>query len=132
MGSTNIAYYPEHGISLEMMAPHIVHNQSPAACLMNMTPFGAFFGKKPDLMMLSEFGKAMLVWVPDMEHRKLDARPIKCQLLSVDKVSKAWHVLDECVHKVHISCDCVFPADYTMLPNEDEDADCRLRRRGIH
>lgn len=51
-----------------------VCNQSPMAYLMNMTLFEAFLGKEPDLMMLSEFGKAMLVWVSDMEHRKLDAQ----------------------------------------------------------
>lgn len=96
-----------------------VWNQSPTACLINMMPYKAFLGVKPNLTICHELGKIAMVCIPKQEHGKLDVCAIPCCLLRVDSTSKAWWVWDRPTHKLYLSCDCIFPADYTTAPTEE-------------
>lgn len=66
-----------------------VWNQSPTTCLIDMTPYKAVFGIKPDLTMCCELGEAVLFRIPDQEHGKCDAQAIPCRFLRVNDALKA-------------------------------------------
>lgn len=78
-----------------------------------------FFWHKPDLTMCCELGEMVMVHIPEQEHRKLDACAVPCRLLGVDNTSKAWQVWNEHAHKICVSCECIFPADYSAAPTEE-------------
>lgn len=68
--------------------------------------------------MCHAFGKVVMMQVPDLEHGKLDAHAIQCGVLGIDNGAKAWQIWDTYAHKVHISCNRIFPSDYATATGD--------------
>ena len=68
-----------------------IKNQSPTKALgTGIMPYETFFGKKPDVSQLEEFGTKCWVTVPDQLRRKLDPKAEEHIFIGIAKHTKAW------------------------------------------
>ena len=66
-------------------------NRSPTRALKEpITPEEAFFGQKPDVSVIQEFGTNCWVLIPDEQRGKLDAKSAKRIFIGMADGSKAW------------------------------------------
>jgi hypothetical protein len=78
-----------------------IKNRTPTRALgADMTPFEAFFGKKPDIRRLEEFGKKCWVQVPDQRRTKLEPKSEQHIFTGIAPHAKAWRFYN--VHTRHI------------------------------
>ncbi|CAL8125961.1 unnamed protein product [Prunus armeniaca] len=86
---------------------HIL-NRSPTLAVKNMTPKEAWTGCKPAVDHFRIFGCLAYAHVSDQKRGKLDDKSVKCVLLGVSEVSKAYRLYNPVTQKIIISRDVVF------------------------
>ena len=74
----------------------------------NKTPFEIYYGRKPDVSHMQEFGSKVRVFIPDVERRKLDARCHNGIFLGYDSRSDGYRIFDVEDKKTRISRDVKF------------------------
>ena len=85
------------------------HNRSlPSVTPGNKTPFEIYYGRKPDVSHMQEFGSKVRVFIPDVERRKLDARCHNGIFLGYDSRSDGYRIFDTEDKKTRISRDVKF------------------------
>jgi Reverse transcriptase (RNA-dependent DNA polymerase)/gag-polypeptide of LTR copia-type/Integrase core domain/GAG-pre-integrase domain len=95
-----------------------IRNVSPASGI-DVTPFQAFYGKKPDVSNLRVFGCQCYVHVPKELRKKLDVRSEEGIFIGYEQASKAYRVLLKDNSKIVVSRDVVFvetPASASPQP----------------
>ena len=88
-----------------------IKNRTPMQALgMDTIPFEVFFGRKPNIGRLEEFGKKCWVQVPDQRHTKLDLKSEQHIFTGIALNAKAWRYYN--VHMCHIQtfCNIIFDA----------------------
>jgi transposase InsO family protein len=74
----------------------------------SITPYEAFFGKKPELSHVRVFGQSAYAMVPKQQRRKLDEKSKKYRLVGYDVNSKAYRLADVGTKKVVVTRDVKF------------------------
>ena len=90
----------------------------------NIMPYQSFFGKKPDVSRLEEFGTRCWVMIPDQCCLKLDPKVEEHIFVRVAKHAKAWKYYIKIFRHVQTSRNITFDQNDTKLfpiPNEDDD-----------
>ena len=85
------------GLSNEFWAEAVanaayVRNRSPTSSLENITPFEAWWNKKPSVKHLRIFGCKAYSHIPNKFRQKLDNRAVKCIFLGYSTCSKAYRL----------------------------------------
>ena len=85
------------GLSNEFWAEAVanaayVRNRSPTSSLENITPFEAWWNKKPSVKHLRIFGCKAYSHIPNKFRQKLDNRVVKCIFLGYSTCSKAYRL----------------------------------------
>ena len=70
-------------------------NRSPTKSLDGMTPFEAWYGKKPNVNHLRVFGCAAYLHVPKDDRKKLDPKAKKCIFLGYGATRKGYHLYNQ-------------------------------------
>ena len=84
----------EHWVEAILAAVY-VRNRSPTRAVPNMTPYEAFYGKRPTLGHLRAYGCLAYVHIPEKQQQgKLAARARKCMLIGYSPDSPAYMFLD--------------------------------------
>jgi len=99
-----------------LTAVHII-NRLPGSTNSNKTPFEIWFGVQPSLSHLGVFGCTAYRHIPAQNHRKLDRRGQKCQLIGYEENSgsRVYRVYDKKTGQVLVTRDVVFDEK----PNEN-------------
>ena len=71
-----------------------LRNRSPTKVLESITPFEAWYGRKPDVSDLRIFGCSAYAHVAKVERRKLDKKTRKCILLGYGERQKGYRLYD--------------------------------------
>ena len=95
-------------------------NRSPTRALDNMTPFEAWYGKKPNVNHLRVFGCSAYTHVPKDERKKLDPKAKKCIFLGYGTVRKGYRLYDNKTSKIVYSRDVVFNESSRGCESEEE------------
>ncbi len=82
----------------------------------NITPYQAWYGKKPDVSHLRVFGSKAFALVPDVNRQKLDPKAKECVFVGYSEGSKAYRLWNPASQKIVISRNVIF----------DEGALCEL------
>ena len=102
-----------------------IQNQIPTQALgTNIMPYQSFFGKKPDVSRLEEFGTRCWVMIPDQHRLKLDPKVEEHIFVGVAEHTKAWKYYNKISRHVQNSRNITFYQNDTKLfpiPNEDND-----------
>lgn len=85
-----------------------VLNRSATKSLENMTPFEAWYGKKPAVHHLRTFGCIVHVKLPAANLKKLDDRSKPMIFVGYEPGSKAYRAYDPVSWRVHVTRDAVF------------------------
>ncbi|KAG8089534.1 hypothetical protein GUJ93_ZPchr0011g28333 [Zizania palustris] len=85
-----------------------VLNRAPTKGVVGMTPFEAWFGKKPAVHHLRTFGCMVHVKNAAPHLRKLDDRSTSMIFIGYEKGSKAYRAYDPVTRRVHVSRDVIF------------------------
>lgn len=83
-------------------------NRSPTRALKDMTPHEAFWGKRPDLATLHEFGVECWVLLPEGQQDKLSPKSILHRFVGISEESRAWRVYNPSTHRVITSRNVIF------------------------
>lgn len=89
----------------------------------DITPYQAFFGKKPNVSRLEEFGTKCWVLVPDQRRAKLDPKAEEHIFVGVAEHAKAWKYYNTISRHVQTSRNITFDEQDTKLypiPSEDD------------
>jgi transposase InsO family protein len=104
-----------------------IKNRSPVRALDGkLTPYEAFFKKKPDVSRLEEFGTRCWVMVPDERRTKLQPKAEQHLFVGVSEYSKSWKYFNTRSRKIQHSRNVTFDETDTKLfpiPNLDDDDD---------
>lgn len=73
-----------------------------------VTPYEAWYGKRPDLSNLRIFGSKCFVHIPGTNRQKLDAKSDRCIFVGYPDGQKAYRVWDPSTRRVKISRDVIF------------------------
>ena len=100
-----------------------IKNRSPTRALgMGSTPFQAFFGKKPDIAWLEEFGTNCWVMVPEQRRAKLDPKAEEHTFVGIAEHAKAWKYFNKVSKHVQTSRNITFDENNDKLfPIPDDD-----------
>jgi hypothetical protein len=85
-----------------------VLNCSPTKSVDGMTPFKAWFGKKPGVQHLRTFGCVVHVKDTTLNLKKLDDRSRPMIFIGYELGSKAYRAYDPTMKHVHVSRDVIF------------------------
>ena len=100
-----------------------LRNRSPTSALEGMTPYQAWYGRKPGVKHLRVFGCAAYSHVPRDERGKLDSKTKKCTLLGYGSMRKGYCVFDHLTQKVLYSRNVVFnEQEVGISPGEEEES----------
>ena len=69
-------------------------NQSPTTTLHDMTPFEAWYNKKPNVSHLRVFGCSGFVHIPKDQRKKLDPKAKQCTFLGYGSTKKGYRLYD--------------------------------------
>ena len=83
-------------------------NRSPTTTLHDMTPFEAWYNKKPNVSHLQVFGCSGFVHIPKDQRKKLDPKAKQCTFLGYGSTKKGYRLYDHEKSTVIYSCDVVF------------------------
>lgn len=83
-------------------------NHSPTKSVEGMTPFEAWFGKKPAVHHLCTFGCIVYVKNTAPHLKKLDDRSTKMIFVGYELETKAYRAYNPATGRVHITRDVVF------------------------
>jgi hypothetical protein len=86
-------------------------NRCPTKSVTGMTPFEAWYGKKPAIHHLKTFGCVVYVKNTTPHLNKLDDRGRKMIFVGYERGTKAYRAYDPVVRRVHITRDVVFDED---------------------
>ena len=96
---------------------HIL-NRAPTKALKTMTPYEAYYGKKPNVHYFRVFGSVAYVHVPRECRGKLDDKAIRCIFIGYSSESKGYRCYDPKSKKVIISRDVVFMENKSFSQEE--------------
>ena len=74
----------------------------------SMTPYEAWYGKKPNVSHLHVFGCDAYAHIPKDERTKLDRKGVKCKFVGYSETQKAFRLWDPSTGKIKISRDVIF------------------------
>ena len=83
-------------------------NRAPTKALKGVTPFEAWYGRKPSVSFLQAFDCISHVKKTKSVLTKLEDRSTPMVLLGYAEGTKAYRLYDPCRGKVVVSCDVVF------------------------
>jgi len=83
-------------------------NRSPTSALENMTPYEAWYGKRPNVNHFKVFGCLAYVHVPDQNIKKLDAKSELYIFIGYSETSKAYKLYNPLTNKLIVSRDVIF------------------------
>jgi Reverse transcriptase (RNA-dependent DNA polymerase) len=100
-----------------------IKNRTPTRALgADTTPFQAFFGKKPNIGHLEEFGKKCWIQVPDQRRTKLEPKSKQYIFTGVAANAKAWRYYNVHTRHVQTSRNIIFDEiDNAIHPVPDDD-----------
>ena len=75
---------------------------------LNMTPFEAYTGSKPNLTHLRKFGAQALVHIPKDKRNKLEPRATKMRLVGYTETSVNYRLIDESNKRIFIETNVHF------------------------
>src|SRR3954468_9529026 len=95
-------------------------NRSPHHTLPNITPHKSFWGEKPNVKNLQEFGTK--VWVLDRNPNlsKLNPRSSQFNFTGLGEDSKSFCYYDTCTWKILTSCNIIFSVEMSNGDPDDE------------
>ena len=89
---------------------------------MDTTPFEVFFGRKPNIGRLEEFGKKCWVQVLDQRHTKLELKSEQHIFTGVAPNAKAWRYYNIHTRHIQTSHNIIFnTTDNAVHPCPDND-----------
>ena len=94
-----------------------LRNRNPTSAVEGMTPYEAWYGRKPHVEHLRVFGCTAYVYVPKDERGKLDSKTKRCTLLGYGSVRKGYRVFEQLTLKICYSRNIEF--------DERENSTCR-------
>ena len=94
-------------------------NRSPTTALEGITPFEAWFGKKPNLSHLKSIGCTAYVHVPKEKRKKLDSHSRKCKLVGYAGTNQ-YRLWDPAKCDVVISRDVIFDENIPEIAISDD------------
>jgi Reverse transcriptase (RNA-dependent DNA polymerase)/gag-polypeptide of LTR copia-type/Integrase core domain/GAG-pre-integrase domain len=107
-----------HGANLDfaywgeaLLTSVYLRNRSPTRSLANVTPYEAWYGKKPTLNHLRIFGCKAYAHVPKVNRGKLDAKAIECVFVGYSNDSDTYRLYDQTNQCVFVSRDVKFIED---------------------
>jgi hypothetical protein len=93
-------------------------NRSPTKAVKGMTPYEAWFGKKPSVGHLRVFGCKAFAHINAGLRRKLDAKSRPCVFIGYDPNSIAYRLYDPIDKKLIISRDVIFIESDSLYPTQ--------------
>src|SRR6266478_6204000 len=85
-----------------------VLNRSPSSSLKDITPYEAWFGRKPSVEHFRVFGCQAYVHVQKKQHTSFEPKSRQCIFLGYPPDYKGWKVYDPLTRKITISRDIIF------------------------
>ncbi|MCO5587680.1 hypothetical protein L7F22_041631 [Adiantum nelumboides] len=89
-----------------------IQNCSPTHALQDMTPFQAYYGRKPTVSHFRVFGCSAFVHIPKEKRRKLDFKSRKLLFLGYSAESDAYRLYDPDTRTTTVSRDVVFDESF--------------------
>ncbi|MCO5596893.1 hypothetical protein L7F22_050964 [Adiantum nelumboides] len=89
-----------------------VQNRSPTHALQDMTPFQAYYGRKPTVSHFRVFGCSAFVHIPKEKRQKLDFKSRKLLFLGYSAESDAYRLYDPDTRTTTVSRDVVFDESF--------------------
>ncbi|MCO5608558.1 hypothetical protein L7F22_062769 [Adiantum nelumboides] len=89
-----------------------IQNRSPTHALQNMTPFQAYYGRKPTVSHFRVFGCSAFVHIPKEKRQKLDFKSKKLLFLGYLAESDAYRLYDPDTRTTTVSRDVVFDESF--------------------
>lgn len=83
-------------------------NCSSTSALEKMTPYEAWYGKRPNVNHFKVFGCLAYVHVPNQNRQKLDAKSDSCIFIGYSEKSKAYRLYNPLTNKLIVSRDVIF------------------------
>ena len=125
------------------------HRRCPTRALDGMTPYEAWYGKKPSVSHLRVFGSTAYVHVQKAQRKHLQSHTVKCVMVGYQRDAKAWRLWDPVARRLRISRDVIFdetpkplsrgqssppapiprPPELVSVPDREEDMNRRAPRR---
>ena len=96
-----------------------VRNRSPTRVLNKLTPYEAFYGKKPDVSALWIFGSKCHVRIPPEKRTKLDAHSLEGLFCGISRTSKAYRIWIPKLRKMIKSRDVIVYEKYSSIAEPD-------------
>ncbi|MCO5558676.1 hypothetical protein L7F22_012262 [Adiantum nelumboides] len=89
-----------------------IQNRSPTHALKDMTPFQAYYGRKPTISHFRVFGCSAFVHIPKEKRQKLDFKSRKLLFLGYSAESDAYQLYDPDTRTTTVSRDVVFDESF--------------------
>ncbi|MCO5602854.1 hypothetical protein L7F22_056993 [Adiantum nelumboides] len=89
-----------------------IQNRSPTHALQDMTPFQAYYGRKPTVSHFRVFGCSAFVHIPKEKRQKLDFKSKKLLFLGYSAESDAYRLYDPDTRTTTVSRDVVFDESF--------------------
>ncbi|MCO5588869.1 hypothetical protein L7F22_042829 [Adiantum nelumboides] len=89
-----------------------IQNRSPTHALQDMTPFQAYYGRKPTVSHFRVFGCSAFVHIPKEKRQKLDFKSRKLLFLGYSAESDAYQLYDPDTRTTTVSRDVVFDESF--------------------
>ncbi|MCO5552668.1 hypothetical protein L7F22_006184 [Adiantum nelumboides] len=89
-----------------------IKNRSPTHALQDMTPFQAYYGRKPTVSHFRVFGCSAFVHIPKEKRQKLDFKSRKLLFLGYSAESDAYRLYDPDTRTTTVSRDVVFDESF--------------------
>ncbi|MCO5575393.1 hypothetical protein L7F22_029193 [Adiantum nelumboides] len=89
-----------------------IQNRSPTHALQDMTPFQAYYGRKPTISHFRVFGCSAFVHIPKEKRQKLDFKSRKLLFLGYSAESDAYRLYDPDTRTTTVSRDVVFDESF--------------------
>ena len=90
-----------------LTAVHIL-NRSPTLSLVGITPFEAYFARKPDVSYFRVFGCDAYAHIPKAQHGKFDEKSKKMMFVGYNAVSTGYRLYDSDRDVISVSRDVIF------------------------
>ena len=97
-----------------------IRNLCPTKSVVDMTPFEAWNGEKPDVHHLKVFGSTCYAHIPKDERKKLDSKAREAIFLGYGKEKKGYRLYDTTTKKVFFSRDVIFNEEKLYKENKSE------------
>ncbi|MCO5560951.1 hypothetical protein L7F22_014571 [Adiantum nelumboides] len=95
-----------------------IQNRSPTHALQDMTPFQAYYGRKPTVSHFRVFGCSAFVHIPKEKRQKLDFKSRKLLFLGYSAESDAYRLYDPDTRTTTVSRDVVFDESFITSAEE--------------